>query len=377
MSVFLDNPVQPILVMPTDLPEWQAYDSISDPAARWRIYLHRIGLKAIMAWLQEEFEQPVLPWPHAALFDVWHTTDGLCLQLGERKLTVILSETIAMADIEVPQEWVDLPNWRTDYYLAAHINVDEQQLILWGYTNHHTLKTQGSYIPSNRTYRLNADSLVQDFSAFWVAQQLPAATLMPVDPLPELSPTQAESLIHQLVSAPEPRLALPFSQWGSLFSNDNWRQKFYQQRHGLTPVSVQDWLNQIYRQEWQPAHVLLAEMNSVRFRSVATTPAVLTCGKKIVLDNSDNELLLMFSVDMEADNRRNIRIQLYPSSEQTLPAQVILSLEISQTGKLLKSITAGLNDSFIQIPPFRCQAGQQLRVNIQLDNTVHREEFLS
>ncbi|MEO0867573.1 MAG: DUF1822 family protein [Cyanobacteria bacterium J06642_11] len=149
MSIFIDNPLQPILAMPTDLAQWQRHTAISDPAARWRIYLHHIGLTALMTWLQEEFDQPVLPWPHGAPLDMWHVVEGLCIQLGERNLTVILSETITMDALEVPQEWVDLPHWHSDYYLAAHLNVDEQRLILWGYTNRQHLKTRGTYITQN------------------------------------------------------------------------------------------------------------------------------------------------------------------------------------------------------------------------------------
>ncbi len=114
-----------------------------------------------------------------------------------------------------------------------------------------------------------------------------------------------------------------------------------------------------------------------KFRSVTTSAAVITCGKKVILDNSDDDLLLMFSVDMEANNRRNIRIQLYPASEPVLPKNVVLSLVISKTGQLLKTVESAAKDTFIQIPPFRCQAGQQLRVNIQLENSRHQEEFIS
>ncbi len=245
MSVFLDNPVQPILAMPTDLTKWQRLTSISDPAARWRIYLHDIGRTALVTWFQEEFEQPVLPWPHAAPFDMWQAVDGLCFQLGERKLTVILSEAITLDHLEVPQEWVDLPQWHADYYLAAHVNVDEQQLILWGYTTHQDLKAKGIYTPSIRTYCLKADNMVQDFSAFWVAQQLEAPRNVPLDSLPTLSPDKAEELIRQLINVPDPRLALPFSQWAALFGNEHWRQQLYQKRQNLTPVNLQDWLNRI------------------------------------------------------------------------------------------------------------------------------------
>ena len=85
----------------------------------------------------------------------------------------------------------------------------------------------------------------------------------------------------------------------------------------------------------------------------------------------------MFSVDIEANKRRNIRIQLYPSSESLLPNDLVLALELSETGERLKTVKAGSKDNFIQIPPFRCSAGQRLKVHIQLDDSACQEEFIS
>ncbi|MBT9311952.1 DUF1822 family protein [Leptothoe kymatousa] len=377
MSVFFDNPVQPILAMPIDVPQWQSHASIADAATRWRLYLHQLGLAAITTWLQEEFDSPVLPWPHAAPFDMWANVEGLCLELGDRRLIIILSEAIKLSEIEVPQEWVDMPQWQADYYLAAHVNVDEEQLILWGYTHHSTLKTKGTYTTSTRTYHLNAEEMIQDFSAFWVAQQMPRQPLPPLEPLPKICAPEATALMQTLVDSPEPRLAIPFPHWGALVSNEAWRKQLCQSRQQISPVNIRDWLNNIYTQGWGPLESLFPGVCPAEFRSVVTSNAVLTCGKKIAVGDYSDDLLLMFNIDMESDNRRNIRIQLYPSSEPVLPRNIVLSLELSETGQLLKTVHSGGRDSFIQIPPFRCQAGQQLRVTIQLEDASRQEEFIS
>lgn len=378
MSILFDNPVQPILKMPADLAQWHHNSGITDAATRWQIYLHQLGLTALMSWFQEEFDRPVCPWPYAAPLDIWHAVNGISLQLGHNRIVVILSEAIDAAEINVPQEWVDLPHWSADYYIAAYVDVDEDRLVLWGYTTHGQLKSQGTYHADERTYGLNDVDMVQDFSVFWVAQQMAQPTAIPADPLPTLSTTVAENLIQHIAKLPEPRLALPFTQWAALFTNGCWRQQLYRQRHGLAPVSIQDWLDNIFEQGWQTIDTLLPQAPAaLRFRSAITSTAVLTCGKKILLNTSPDDLLLMFSVDIEANKRRNIRIQLYPSSESLLPSDVVLALELSETGELLKTVKAGSRDNFIQIPPFRCSAGQRLRVHIQLDESTCQEDFIS
>lgn len=377
MSILFDNPVQPILKMPADLEKWHRSETIADSATRWQIYLHQLASTPLITWFQAEFDCLVRLWPYVEPLDIWHASNGIGLQLGESRIVVILSETIDAAEISVPQEWVDLPDWSADYYIAAYVDVDEDRLALWGYTTREQLKSQGTYRASDRTYGLNDANMVQDFSAFWVAQQMAQPATIQAEPLTNLSTAEAENLIQSIAKLPEPRLALPFDQWAALFANGCWRQQLYRQRYSPTPVSIQDWLDHIFEQGWQSTDTLLPQSAATRFRSAATSTAVLTCGKKIFLNTSPDDLLLMFSVDIEANKRRNIRIQLYPSSESLLPSDVVLALELSETGELLKTVKAGSRDNFIQIPPFRCSAGQRLRVHIQLDNSICQEDFIS
>jgi hypothetical protein len=159
--------------------------------------------------------------------------------------------------------------------------------------------------------------------------------------------------------------------------NDHWRQRLYQQRQTPKLANLEDWLEQIFEDGWQSLDALLPQAPALKFRGIASGAAVLTCGKKIFLNTASDDLLLMFSVDIEADKRRNIRIQLYPSGESLLPSDVVLALELSETGERLKTVKAGAQDNFIQIPPFRCLAGQRLKVHIQLDNSTCQEEFIS
>ncbi|MGD1950905.1 MAG: DUF1822 family protein [Leptolyngbyaceae cyanobacterium] len=377
MSLLFDNPMQPVLALPADPACWQRSAFISDPAARWRSYLHQLGLKALMLWFEEEFDHTPSPWPTVEPFDIWHVVDGLTLLFGNLRIVVILSETIDAAELNVPQEWVDLPNLSADYYIAAYVDVDEQRLALWGYTPYSQLQERSTYDALERKYCLDDSDLIQDFSAFLVAPKLEQPAAKSPSQLVHLSTAHAESVIQSLAYAPEPRLVLPFSQWGTLFSNGQWRQQLYQLSQNTPPVSIENWLENIFEQGWQPLESLLPQPSTPRFRSSASGTAVLTCGKKIFLNTASDDLLLMFSVDIEANKRRNIRIQLYPSGETILPSNVMLALELSETGELLKTVKAGEHDDYIQIPPFRCSAGQRLRVHIQLADSICQEDFIS
>ncbi|MBD2110035.1 DUF1822 family protein [Nodosilinea sp. FACHB-13] len=376
MSLVFDNPVQPVLAMSPDLALWQQCQSITDPAARWRVYLHRLGLEALRGWAQDEINQSIHPWPADAV-DLWQWVDGLALVLGDRRLVVILSEAIDATSLAVPQEWVDIPDWAADYYVAAQVDVDEQRLALWGYGTYAQVKIQGQYEPRDRTYSLSANDLIQDFSVFWVAQQLEQPQTIALPDLPPLSEAQAERLIERLAGALEPRLDMPFEQWGALLKNTRWRRQIWQQRQGIASVDISDWVRQLFAPSWRSLASLLPQTPALGFRSVGISPGMISRGKAIFLNPPGFYLVLGVRVEIADDDRRSISIQLFPSTADILPGGIILALDLPETEARLQTVQAGDRDNYIQLPSFRCPLGQQFRVRVQLGDAMVQEDFIS
>lgn len=377
MSVVFDNPVQPVLAIPPDLAAWQQCESLPNPAGRWRTYLYRLAAAALQTWMQEEGDQSAHLWPPNAPSDVWQLVDGLALTLGARRLVVILSETIDAATLQVPQEWVDIPDWAADYYLAAHVDVDEQRLVLWGYTTHAQVKTQGTYEASDRTYTLSDTDLIQDFSVFWVAQQLEQPQTASITALPPLPTAQAEQLVERLTSAAEPRLEIPFEQWGAVLSDGHWRQTLVQRRRGIVPVDLGRWVRQVFEPEWRSLESLLPQTPSLAFRSAAIRNEQISRGQLIRLNASSGEWVLVLKVETVEENHRRIQVQLFPADAAVLPAGVTLTLDLPETAERLQAVQAGEHDNFIQLPSFRCPLGQGFRVSVQLADAIFQEDFVS
>lgn len=377
MSVVFDNPVQPMLAIPPDLAGWQQCESLPDAAGRWRTYLHRLAAAALQTWMQEEGSQSAQLWPSNDPCNVWQLVDGLALTLGAQRIVVVLSETIDAATLQVPQEWVDIPDWVADYYLAAHVDVDEQRLVLWGYTTHAQVKTQGTYAASDRTYTLSDTDLIQDFSVFWVAQQLEQLQPAAIAALPPLPMAQAEQLVERLTRAAAPRLEIPFEQWGALLSDRRWRRQLVQQRQGIVRVDLGHWVSQVFEPGWQPLTSLLPQAPSLAFRSAASRNEPISRGKLIGLNASTGELVLVLRVETGEENRRSIQLQLFPADAAVLPAGVTLALDLPETAERLQAVQAGEHDNFIQLPSFRCPSGQPFRIQIQLADAIFLEDFVS
>jgi len=240
------DPTQLWLEILTNQTRWQQSQFFSTPSSRWNAYLNQICLDAVLPWLRKEYAPQALVWPNfAALPSFWEIVNGTAIVMGTTRLVLIPSETIDLS-LRVPQEWVDIPAWAADYYLAAQVNVDEEWVRIWGYTTHQQLKASGSYDPGDRTYCLEEDDLIQDLNVLWVARQLcpEESTRGIITPLPALPLAQAENLLQRLgnPAISVPRLAVPFELWGGLLEHGGWRQRLYERRQGLPQWSILQWL---------------------------------------------------------------------------------------------------------------------------------------
>jgi hypothetical protein len=240
------NPSQLYLEIPT--PVRLSNRSYSTAKSRWNAYLNQICLDAVLPWLQEEFDPQAKVSPSkATLANYWEVVNGVAIDVSGTRFVLIPSETIDIEEMRVPQEWIDLPSWTADYYLAVQLEPDEGWARVWGYATHQQLKTKGHYDPGDRTYSLTQEDTIADISVLWVARQLglAQATKAAIAPLATLALSQAENLLQRLGNAAviEPRLAVPFTLWGALLEHGGWRERLYQKRLGRQEQwSLAQWL---------------------------------------------------------------------------------------------------------------------------------------
>ena len=151
---------------------WQQSQDYANPSSRWCAYLNQICLHAFLNWVQTEYAQQASVWyssPNVPAF--WEFVNGTAISLNQRKVVLIPSEAIDDLCLQVPQEWVDIPNWAADFYLAVQVKPDGEGVRFWGYTTHQELKTAADYDPVDKTYCLDARHLTKDLNAFWMTYQ--------------------------------------------------------------------------------------------------------------------------------------------------------------------------------------------------------------
>lgn len=227
---------------------WEQSQGFSSTNRRWNAYINRLSLNTVLPWLREEYAADATVFPALkALPSIWEVVNGAGISLGTTRIALIPSEALDLSELRVPQEWVDIPNWSADYYLAVQVNLEEGYIRIWGCTTHAQLKTMGSYDASDRAYCLNGENLISNLSILWMAREIcpEEVTHLETAPLPELSATQAENLLQRLGNPRLilPRLAVPFQTWGALLEHGGWRQRLYEQRQGVQQQwSIRQWV---------------------------------------------------------------------------------------------------------------------------------------
>jgi hypothetical protein len=307
------NTANPTIFNPTDLVieldqgtidrAWLESQTASNAPSRWQNYLNQVALAVFLPWLQAEEDATAKaqrqPAEQAA---IWEVVNGSAIAIKNAKLVLIPSEADDLGELRVPQEWIDLPNWAADYYLAVQVNVDAGYVRVWSYATHQQLK-QGSFNQSDRTYSLSDNELIGDLNALWVARALcpNEVTQAAIEPLPELAPTQADNLIERLGNPAQllPRLAVSFATWGALVQNPSWCCRLAATRRGVpTKTPVLQWLKQGLSElstefGWRQIELSLSAEGS---RGAATIDAVVSAfglAKKLAIAGQPYELKIL------------------------------------------------------------------------------------
>jgi hypothetical protein len=372
------------LVLPIPAPmsdlAWQQAQAYRSIEVRWNAYLNQIASQSIAADLAEDFPQ-IRRSPDS---DTWQFVNGSVLELNGKRIVLLPSKSIDCSELVIPQEWVDIPAWAGDYFIAVQIDPDTEMLHCWGYTTHQMMKSKARYDANDRTYHLDDHHVIADVSGLWVVQQLNPGevTQTAIAPLSTVAATQAENLLQRLATVSNPRLEIPFELWGALVSDRHWRQRLVGLRQGETALAndlttrLGGWLQNAFSTGWQAVEDFLGEDGELglAFRQAATPTSTIRRVKALQLAEAGT-LLLLVTVEPEADERLGISIQLRSIyNTETLPADLTLTL-LASDDEVMRSVVTRDRDNAIQLPRFRLNSGTEFKIQVQLGETTAIESF--
>ncbi len=368
---------------------WQ-HQVYATPSSRWCAYINQICLHAFLNWISTEDCPEASVWyssPDIPAF--WEFVNGTAILLDGRRVVLIPSEAIDDSQLEVPQEWVDIPSWAADYYLAAQVKPDGEWVRIWGYTTHTELKSLGQYDPVDRTYCLEARHVTKDLNAFWMTYQFCRGEEMKaaIAPLPELSTDQAENLMQRLgdSSVSFSRLAVPFTIWGALLDHEHWRQRLYQKRqHSQSSpvlVNLSRWLEGVYDNAWETIEAFFEPNSSslaFNFRSTFGLNAASIKRAKLIdlaMELDSHKVVLLVALLPEANQQVGIRVQLHPACVEYLPANIKLVL-LSTEGDIIQEVQTRVQDNYVQLKRFDGEVGESFSIQVAFNDYQITQNFV-
>jgi len=370
--------------------------SYSHPAASWNAYLNSLCLHIFLAWLKEDpdLRETVKLWlDDEQLPSVWEVVNGTML-IGDTKMVLIPSDKTNLQELRIPQEWVDIPNWAGNYYLAVQLNLEERWFGVWGYATHQQIREEAKYDSLDRTYSLDVEDLITDLNVMWVARELCPALKVEVKPL-SISNTQVDKLLEQLSKQTfySPRLDAPFEMWGALLAVDEYRQRLYQRRlenHHSNQVecsqmkanNLSQWFENIFEVGWQSFDALISSQQktlAVQFRSDTALNDLRVKKAKLIdlgMELGGTAVVLLLGLTSELDEKISIRVQLHPGNEEIyLPPHLRLLL-LSESGKILQEVESRNHDHLIQLKKFKSHPGKNFSIKIAFGDISIKENFV-
>ena len=393
---------------------WQQTENYSNLTSRWNAYLNYITLHYFKIWVQEDpdIQDALTVWPaEEDLPSILEIVNGIKLTLGETQFILIPTDKSSLDEFRIPQEWVDIPNWKAHYYIAVQINCDDNWMRIYGYTNYHKIKQQGNYDPIDRTYSLALEELGEDLNTMWVARELFHPQALEIQSLPIPSILQIETWIEQL-SEPtyySPRLALKFEDWATLISHPDHCKKLYQKRrlkkqnkssvnsYEIKGNDLSLWFQNIFAAGWKSLDQFLEKEAfsgdslmsknltqpiprlAYQFRSNSTLNEFPIKTAKLIdlgMELKGTAVILLVGIALENQTKVAIRVQLHPADGETyLPPNLKLSL-LSDAGVMLQEVQSRSHDNYIQLKRFKSPAGKAFSIQLSLGNANITENFV-
>ena len=375
-----------------------------NPAAIWNDFINRLCLQllpSLQADIIDDFT--VKLWlEENELSDIWQGVNGSAIDIITKdktttRLVLIPSHEEDMSQLRVPREWLDLPNWVGNYYVAVQINDDENYLQVWGYTTYEALKEKGYYDAIDETYALNIENLNEDLTLMYASIELYPCQRPHLNFEYTLKPENISEIIKQLKSATMvlPRLEVPFHQWGIIMDNPDWRKSLKQSTQINTVadnnfeetvskqvVHLLQWFENSVVEGWQTLENLIDGNNlnlAYSYRQGNSTVDAHLVERVKLIDVPTNRgiqsLALVIILNKTDTGKFTLKFKLHATEEKSLLPPTIKLQMLSSSHKIIQQAEARNRDSLIQLKQVTTNIGKQFKIQMVLDKFCWSESF--
>lgn len=143
-------------------------------------------------------------------------------------------------------------------------------------------------------------------------------------------------------------------------------------------VSLSQWFEQIFTDNWQTVEALLATRENLAFslRSTSRLGEASVQRAKLIdlgLQLANQSVALLVAIASDVDPKVTILVQLHPTNADYLPPDIKLIL--LSDGSTLQSVQSRTEDNYIQLKRFRVNPGECFNIQVAFGNVTVTESF--
>lgn len=223
------------------------------------------------------------------LYSIWQFVNGTPILIKDNchRLILLPEESEDLSEFNISQEWVDIRQWRGDYFLPVQVNLETGWLRFCGFLTLDHIKKYGVYNHNFAYYTLAENFLQKDLNLLFLYEKYDLFNEVEYQPLPQFSHGEKNQFMEQLngVESYRVRHHLNFVHWAALFVDQSYRLSLYQK---YQPIRLGAWLEhnfyQAYSQGWQNLTDLVDNFNFLSSPSVMSNNGIIMRSGQINLE---------------------------------------------------------------------------------------------
>ena len=307
---------------------------VKNEAHQWQIYLNALAVQSFKEWLKER-----IPLQRSRDNNVIEA--GSQLQVGEFKFWVIATEHLLDEVVNIPQNGIDKPEEAVNFYVLLEVLEEQEEVVLRGFMRYDQLVNYRSQVNlqlESGCYQLPLSEFDAEPNHLLYYCRFLKPTAIPIGVSAE---TKAEEKLHLK----------------------------------KTTTKLSQWLQGVFDEGWHAIDALInPEANlALSIRNVekgAKRCKLIDLGMQL----GSQTVALLVNIT-EAEEKLGILIQLHPTGgKRYLPPNLKLTL-LSKPGKTLQQVQARGQDNYIQLKPFKGEAGKCFSIEVSLLDISAREDF--
>ncbi len=335
--------------------------------------LNQLATQVFCTWLQEaEPNWKDIPFllPEKKVEQVWQVCNGTALRLGSSRIILVPTDTIGGQEMIVPWEWIDIPEWAGQVFIAIQVDLEACLLGVRGWALWEDLKNQADHNRITRCDLLELSDLSEDLELLFPL--IRQGCIPQVSMTPQSQTTFDLSPLLKTLAKPEnlvPRLSptVEFGQWAALVTDSVNLQKLIEgMRPPTSTCQLRNVVKGLVAPGWEklilsPAlDYAFTSRDDERERGQETTIAMNDNERKEYLHFVQTlEQLMQAPRHHELEQKLQLLVKTTTSNRVRWAAVDVLA-QYAQTSGLLSSIVNPLEDLGIQVDGHPLD----LRVNI-------------